>query len=127
MLKGIGVDIIEIQRMQRSIENFGSRLLERIFTPGEITYCTGKYNAFQHFAARFAAKEALSKAMSTGLRGEFSWRDIEVVNDSLGKPTIDLHGHLRQKLANLTIMLSISHSDTHVIAFVVMEEQQGNP
>ena len=115
------MDIIEIQRMQRSIDNFGERLLGRIFTPGEIAYCLGKYNVVQHFAARFAAKEAFSKAMSTGLRGEFSWRDIEVVNDSLGKPTIVLHGPLRQKLANLTIMLSISHSDTHVIAFVVME------
>jgi holo-[acyl-carrier protein] synthase len=123
MLNGIGVDILEIQRMQRSIDNFGSHLLERIFTPGEIAYCMGKHNVFQHFAARFAAKEALSKAMSTGLRGEFSWRDIEVVNDALGKPTIALHGPLRQKLAHQSIMLSISHSNTHVIAFVVMEER----
>jgi holo-[acyl-carrier protein] synthase len=122
MVKGIGVDILEIARMERSVARFGDRVLGRIFTEGEIGYCRGKFNMYQHLAARFAAKEALSKALSTGLRGEFSWKDIEVVNDDLGKPDFRLHGPLRDRLRGHAVLLSLSHSETHVVAMVVMEE-----
>jgi len=123
MVKGIGVDIIEIQRMQESIERSGERFLERIFTKHEIEYCKSKQNASQHFAARFAAKEAVGKALSTGLRGKFSWKDIEVVNDELGKPNIQLHGSLQETLKTMSILLSISHSNHSVVAMAVIEER----
>jgi len=123
MVKGIGVDIIEIQRMQESIEQSGEQFLQRIFTKHEIEYCRSKLNAYQHFAARFAAKEAVGKALSTGLRGKFSWKDIEVVNDELGKPNIQLHGNLREALNTMSILLSISHSNHSVVAMAVIEER----
>ena len=122
MVKGIGVDILEIERMRRSVEQFGEKILSRIFTDNEIGYCREKFNMYQHLAARFAAKEALSKALSTGLRGEFGWKDIEITNDELGKPDFMLHGLLRDKLRGHSVMLSLSHSQTHVVAMVVMEE-----
>ncbi len=122
MVKGIGVDILEIQRFQRSVDRFGSRLLNRIFTAAEIDYCSAKFNVYQHFAARFAAKEAFSKALATGLRGSFGWKDVEVVNDSLGRPCFRLHGALPGQLKTSSLFLSLSHSESHVVAMVVLEE-----
>jgi holo-[acyl-carrier protein] synthase len=122
MVKGIGVDILEIQRIQRSIDSLGEAFLEKIFTPEEIQYCTGKHRAAQHFAARFAAKEAVSKALATGWRGDFSWKDIEVMNDALGQPHITLYGSLKKTLANASICVSLSHSESHVVAMVLIEE-----
>lgn len=123
MIQGIGVDILEIQRIQRSIDSLGDAFLDKIFTVEEIRYCTAKHNAAQHFAARFAAKEAVSKALATGLRGEdFSWKDIEVMNDELGQPHISLYGKLKETLAHSSIFVSLSHSESHVVAMVVMEE-----
>ena len=121
MIKGIGVDIIEIARIRRSVETTGERFLEKVFTPGEIAYCRSKSNSHQHFAARFAAKEAVSKALSTGWAGEFRWKDVEVVNDPSGQPRITLHGKLRDTLSSLSILLSISHSETHVVAMALVE------
>lgn len=123
MIVGIGVDIMKIQRIQKSMESFGDSFLERIFTPGEIHYCTAKNNAAQHFAARFAAKEAVSKTLATGWRGDFSWKDIEVTNDVLGQPHIALHGKLKETLAQVSIFLSLSHSEDHVVAMAVMEKE----
>ena len=122
MIKGIGVDILEIERFRRSAEQFGSRLLNRIFTTEEIEYCSRKFNVYQHYAARFAAKEAFSKALSTGLRGTFGWKDIEVVNDALGRPGFRLHGALPGLLHPASLFLSLSHSQSHVVAMVVFEE-----
>ena len=122
MILGIGVDIIEIQRVQESVQNFGDSFLERIFTRGEIQYCTAKSNPVQHFAARFAAKEAVSKSLATGWRGEFSWKDIEVTNDVLGQPHIALHGRLKDALPHVSIFVSLSHSEKHVVAMAIMEK-----
>lgn len=122
MVKGIGIDILEIHRIQRSVDAFGNDFLEKIFTPEEIRYCTAKHNAAQHFAARFAAKEAVSKALATGWRGNFSWKDIEVTNDALGKPQITLSGKLKEALARASIFVSLSHSESHVVAMVILEE-----
>jgi len=124
LVKGIGVDIIEIARIRHGVENSGTPFLERIFTQAEIDYCNSKHNRYQHLAARFAAKESVSKALSTGLRGEFGWKDIEVTNDPLGKPFVVVHGPLEQKLNGASIHLSISHSETHVVAMVVIEETE---
>lgn len=121
MVRGIGVDILEIGRIQRSIDEFGANFLERIFTREEIRYCTSKHNAGQHFAARFAAKEAVSKALATGWRGNFAWKDVEVMNDTLGQPHITLYGNLKETLAGASVFVSLSHSMSHVVAMVIIE------
>jgi holo-[acyl-carrier protein] synthase len=125
MVKGIGVDIIEIDRIRRSIERLGDRFLDKVYTPREISYCNGKAHRFQHYAARFAAKEALSKALSTGWAGEFRWKDVEVMNEPSGQPRFSLHGTLCERLAGASIMLSLSHSDSHVVAMVLIQEGTG--
>src|SRR5512136_2348134 len=121
MVKGIGVDIIEIARVRRSIETLGDRFLQKVFTPGEIAYCSAKNDRHQHFAARFAAKEAVSKALSTGWAGEFRWKDVELTNDPSGQPRISVHGPLREKLAGASVFVSISHSHSDVVAMVIIE------
>jgi holo-[acyl-carrier protein] synthase len=121
MVRGIGVDIIEIGRIQRSIDNFGDAFLGRIFTPREIEYCSSKNLAAQHFAARFAAKEAVSKALATGWSGDFAWKDIEVMNDTLGQPRITLYRRMNEILTGSTIFVSLSHSESHVVAVVLIE------
>lgn len=122
MVRGIGVDIIEIDRIQKSVETVGEHFLHKVYTPAEISYCDAKANRFQHYAARFAAKEALSKALSTGWAGEFRWKDVEVTNDPSGQPRITLHGSLQTHLAGAAVMLSMSHSESHVVAMVVIED-----
>lgn len=123
MISGIGVDLIEIARVTKAIDEGGSRFLERVFTDGEIAYCAGKHNRYQHFAARFAVKEAVSKAMATGWTGEFRWKDVEVVNDPGGQPRVVLHHGLRDLLMHTHIHVSISHSETHVVAVAVLEKE----
>jgi holo-[acyl-carrier protein] synthase len=122
MIRGIGVDIIEIGRIRRDIEVLGTRFLDKLFTDGEIAYCSGKANPHQHYAARFAAKEAVSKALATGWAGEFRWKDVEVANDPSGQPRILLHGHLREHLGGASIHLSLSHSEGHVVAMALIED-----
>ncbi len=122
MVKGIGVDILEIERIQKSIDNLGTNFLNKVFTQEEIRYCQSKHNMVQHFAARFAAKEAVSKALATGWSGDFAWKDVEVMNDALGQPHITLYGRLRETLAHASIFVSLSHSESHVVAMVVIEE-----
>lgn len=121
MVRGIGVDIIEIARIRRSVETLGDRFLEKVFTPLEIAYCRSKHDSQQHLAARFAAKEAVSKAVSTGWAGEFRWKDVEVINDASGQPHVTLYGKLRDTLASSSIFVSISHSETHVVAVALIE------
>jgi holo-[acyl-carrier protein] synthase len=125
MIRGIGVDIIEIARVRRSIETLGDRFLDKVFTSGEISYCNAKANRFQHYAARFAAKEALSKALSTGWAGEFRWKDVEVINEPSGQPRFSLHGRLRERLGDAGVMLTMSHSESHVVAMVLIQEDRG--
>jgi holo-[acyl-carrier protein] synthase len=124
MIRGIGVDIIEIERIRESIQARGDRFLEKVFTAQEIAYCTAKQNSAQHYAARFAAKEALSKALSTGWAGEFRWKDVELTNDPSGQPHITLHGPLRDALAGNSVFVSMSHSHTHVVAMVVVDRDE---
>ena len=123
MLQGIGVDIIEISRIAESIERYGNTFLRKLFTENEIAYCNAKKLPAQHFAARFAAKEALSKAIATGWSGEFEWKNVEVKNDPSGKPDFLLHNKTAEALQGSRVLLSMSHSDTAVIAFVVIERE----
>ena len=124
MIIGIGIDIVEVSRLQRSVEKHGDRFLHRIFTQEELHYCQSKANCYQHFAVRFAAKEALLKAIGTGLRGGIRWREIEIVNDKLGKPLMSCKGQCDKVLKTLKAncpMVSLSHTKNYGIAFVVLE------
>ncbi len=122
MIQGIGVDIIEIDRIRDVIDRHGDNFLQKIFTETEINYCRSRKISHQHFAARFAAKEAFGKALATGWRGEFNWKDIEVSNNELGQPSITLYGKLAEKIGKDRVLISMSHSDNSVVAFVVIEK-----
>lgn len=117
-----GVDIIEISRVRQVLERYGQRFLERVYTPGEIGYCRGRAS---NLAARFAAKEATMKALGTGVRG-VGWKDIEVVRQESGAPSIRLHGRAKVRARRLgvrEISLSLSHSREYAVAFVVIQCQ----
>jgi holo-[acyl-carrier protein] synthase len=122
MIEGVGVDIIEVDRMKQTVEEYGEAFLRKVFTPTELKYSRSKKNVHQHLAARFAAKEAFSKAFATGWSGPFRWRDIEVSNDPRGKPTITVQGKMKKKLERSQILLSISHSERAVVAVVLIEK-----
>ncbi len=124
MIRGIGVDIVDTGRIRRLVESEELRFLEKVFTHTEITYCNAKHNRFQHFAARFAAKEAVSKALATGWAGDFRWKDIEVTNDPSGQPRISVYGRLREHLGASRILISLSHADSHVVAMAVIEDSR---
>ena len=118
---GIGIDLEEIDRVARVFST--PQALARVFTPVEIAYCQPKRNCFQHLAARFAAKEAVFKALGTGLSGGLRWVDAEVHNESSGKPVVTLSGaatDLAEQLGVHTILISLSHSRQYAIAQVVL-------
>lgn len=121
MVIGIGVDIIEIARIRSALENpkTGERFRQRVFTPGEIAYCARRRRADESFAARFAAKEATIKALGQSV----GWQEIEVAREG-GPPNLCLHGRARSRADELgirRILLSLSHSETLAIAYVVAE------
>lgn len=112
-----GTDIIEIQRVKASIENIGKRFLETIYTEKEIEYCESKkMQKYQHYAARFAAKEAIFKALSTRINSKYSWKDFEVLNDENGKPKVFLTTGI-PSLEDIDI--SISHCKEYAVANVI--------
>lgn len=124
MIVGIGIDIAEVPRIQQSIERFGLRFLERIFTEGEMQYCDSKANRMERYAARFAAKEAAMKALGTGWNHGIRWRDCEVVRMPSGRPTMQFHGRAAEfaaKLGAKNTALSISHTAEQAIAQVILE------
>lgn len=117
-----GTDIIEIKRIKESIEKTGQPFIDRIFTPNEIRYCESKNNVkYQHYAARFAAKEATFKAISKALEDKFSigWRNVEILNDATGRPNIKFIDYNIEGLRGIDI--SISHCKTYATATVVAE------
>lgn len=120
MVIGIGIDIIEIERIQQSVDNFGDRFLKKIFTEKELDYCLSKANKYQHLAARFAAKEAIAKALTTGWNKEFAWTNIEIINEPSGLPKAFLLGNLAEFLSdNKHLQISMSHS-LHYVACVAI-------
>ncbi|MGZ4967079.1 MAG: holo-ACP synthase [Chthoniobacterales bacterium] len=123
-VRGIGVDIVENVRIEHSIERFGERFLHRVFTAGEIAYCQSMKFPARHFAARFAAKEAASKAFGTGIGKSMGWRDIDVHKYGSGQPYIVLEGGAKQLAAERKISavsVSLSHTDHHAVAMIVLE------
>jgi holo-[acyl-carrier protein] synthase len=124
MIVGTGIDIAEVPRIRQSIERFGDRFLQRIFTPGEIRYCDSKMNRMERYAARFAAKEAAMKALGTGWNHGVRWVDCEVVRMPGGRPTIQFHGKANEfavKLGVKNAALSLSHTEEQAIAQVILE------
>ena len=124
MIVGSGIDLVEIGRIQQSMDRYGSRFLNRVYTGAEQAYCLRKRKAAESFAARFAAKEAGAKALGTGIRNGVSWLEIEVVRESSGRPTIQYHGRAAQFAARLGVSraaLSITHTADLAMASVVLE------
>lgn len=116
-----GTDIIEIDRIKKSIEDKGNNFLNKIYTTNEITYCESRKNAkYQHYAARFAAKEAIFKAISETLDDKFdiTWTDVEILNDKLGKPKVHF---VNENFANkYNIDVSISHCKEYAVAIAIV-------
>ena len=116
MKRGVGIDIIEVKRIRDLMLKFGDRFFQRILTDNEIKYCRKFSKPDLHFAGRFACKEAYSKAIGTGVGKEFSWKDIEVLNDDRGKPYVV---HLKvNEYAALKFEISISHTEEYACAVV---------
>ena len=127
MIFGIGIDTIEVQRIEKTITEYGEQFLHRIFTPLEIAYCRSRKLSYEHFAARFAAKEGFAKAIGTGIRRGFKWNEVEVRNEYSGKPIIVLHGSMITNVAKLVgveyhIQLSLTHTKNIAEAMVVLEK-----
>lgn len=121
MLVTCGIDIIEIERVQKSIENVGQKFLDKVFTQKEIEYCKSKEKRqYEHFAGRFAGKEAVFKAISKILNDKYdiTWKDIEIENDLQGRPKVNLKNIDMDKIKNIDI--SISHCKAYAIANVVV-------
>jgi holo-[acyl-carrier protein] synthase len=125
MVLGLGTDLIEIERIEASVERFGERFLERVFTAGEIAYCMRKRQSAESFAARFAAKEAGAKALGTGISRGVSWKEIEVRREMGQRPTLHFNGRageLAKAMGVRRVQLTLSHSRTVAIAVAVVED-----
>jgi holo-[acyl-carrier protein] synthase len=121
---GVGVDIIETQRIEHSLDRFGERFLHRVFTDGEIAYCQSMKYPARHFAARFAAKEAVSKAFGTGIGKSMGWRDIDVRKKPSGEPFVVLEGGAKTLAADRNVRgvwISLSHTNHHAVAMIALE------
>jgi holo-[acyl-carrier protein] synthase len=126
MIKGVGVDIVDVARIEAAIARHGRRFLERVFTDEEIRYCSSRPRSVQHFAARFAAKEAVFKMLRSGWSGGITWTDVEVVSNSSRIPEIRLHGEARaaaKRAALGEIHISISHTSATAIAVAAAENR----
>ena len=125
MIVGSGIDLMEIDRLERAVARFGPRFLNRVYTRAEQDYCLRKRNSAESLAARFAAKEAAAKALGTGIGYGVTWREIEVVREPGGKPAIRFHGRAAQIAAYLGVArtsLSLSHTAALAVASVVAED-----
>jgi holo-[acyl-carrier protein] synthase len=124
MIFGVGTDILEVARMEKLVTR-GGQYLDAVFTAREREYCEHKARSSEHFAARYAAKEAFLKALGTGWRDGLAYSDIEITNDELGKPQVSLHGKVKELYAHLQIKqtsLSISHISKIAMAVVILDK-----
>ena len=124
MIVGTGVDLAEVPRIRASIERYGERFVQRIYTPREIAYVERKANKYERYAARFAAKEAGMKAIGTGWRHGVTWKDFEVTNLPSGKPTLAFHGVAAAVAARLgvkNVALSLTHTAELGMAHLILE------
>jgi holo-[acyl-carrier protein] synthase len=124
MIIGTGVDVVEITRFRKVMERLKDRFIQKLFTAGEQQFCLGHRDPVPHFAARFAAKEALFKALGTGWARGVTWLDVEVLRERQGAPALLLHGEA-EKLSTgkgaHKVHLSLSHTDNWAVATVILE------
>jgi len=124
MILGVGIDLIEVARIKSAFERYGERFLNKILRPDEIRYCLSHKEPAPFLAARFAAKEAISKAFGTGIGAQLGWLDMEVGRKESGEPFVILHDHgaelLRQR-GGRTVLLSLSHTQQHATAIAILE------
>ncbi len=126
MIFGIGIDTIEVGRIQRSIEHYGAQFTDRIFSEVEFAYCMSRAKKYEHFAARFAAKEAFAKALGTGVRRGFRWKEVSVRNQFSGQPRIELTGYMTERAksvigAGFRTHVSLTHTAEIAEAIVTIE------
>ena len=125
MIYAVGTDLVEISRIEKIIETWGERFVRKVYSEGEIRYCSTKAYPAQHFAARFAAKEAFLKGVGLGMAGGVGFRDVEVINRAEGKPELNFHGRAREMVDEAAITkchISLSHTDRYAVAFIVLEK-----
>ena len=116
----VGVDIVDVHRIEGAIDRWGDRFLERIYTPDEIAYCRTVVHQGESFAVRFAAKEAFAKALKIGKISV--WREVEVVRGEGPRPSVRLHGAARSLVGGRRVDLSLSHASSHAVAVVLIED-----
>ena len=125
MIVGLGVDLAEVDRIRRSVQRYGDRFLDRVYTQAERHYSLGKANFAERLAARFAAKEAGMKAIGTGWQMGVTWRDFEVINEPSGRPTLRLNGAAKQIAEDMQgsrVTLSLTHTANVAFAVVILED-----
>lgn len=122
MICGLGIDLVEIARMEELLARWHMRFLEKIFTAEEIAQCEGRAHRAASYAARFAAKEACAKALGTGWDRDFAWKDFSVQNDVSGRPLPRLSSRLKARLADARVHLSLSHTEHYATAIVIFEK-----
>lgn len=121
MILGIGIDIIEIERIKRSVDDYGERFFKKIYTKTELEYSLSKANKYQHLAARFAAKEAIYKALSSDNAPSYTWHDVEIFNEPNGLPRVRLFGSLKKYLGEgKDLKISMSHSENYVTCVAIL-------
>lgn len=124
MILGIGIDIIEVARISASLERFGERFGQRILLPDEMAYCLAQRHPAPFVAARFAAKEAISKAFGTGIGAQLGWRDMEIRRKESGEPFVVLHGKgqtLFESRRAQRLLVSLSHTENYAAVTAVLE------
>jgi len=124
MILGTGIDIVNIERVERIVKRWGNHFLHRVFTAKEILRCQGRSRPSECYAVRFAAKEAFLKAIGWGLRHGIRWTDIEIGNDSMGRPSLSVHGKAMEALESLRVrnaLLTLSHDYPCAVAQVLLE------
>lgn len=124
MILGTGIDIIEVSRVADVMERFGERFVRRILLPPEIEYCRSHAHPARHIAARFAAKEAISKAFGTGIGSQLGWLDMEIERRPSGQPVVRLHAKglvLLETLGGTRVHISLSHTDVSATAVAILE------
>jgi holo-[acyl-carrier protein] synthase len=121
-IKGVGIDLIELARFKKALDRQGFAFVERILTQREIEYCKKFSDPLPHFAVRFAAKEAIVKALGTGFRDEITFQEIEIINDHYGRPECILSSKLCKKFSDAVILVSLTHTKSLAQAIAILKQ-----
>tara|TARA_Y100001938_G_scaffold85196_1_gene116998 strand:+ start:3044 stop:3415 length:372 start_codon:yes stop_codon:yes gene_type:complete len=121
MIIGIGTDIVTISRIEKIKQEFGDRFLDRVFTDEEKDYCEKYNDPSEHYAVRFAAKEAIAKALGLGIESSSNWKNINITNDEKGKPSVSFNGRIVSQTDNYICHISLSHCTDYATATSVIQ------